>query len=167
MKTLLVNDFEFVLILHNIRSLFNVGSIFRTADALAVKKIYLTGITPSPIDIFGRLRKDFNKVALNSLSNILWESKIRISDVFKILRKEKFKIFAVEQAKNSIYYYEYKIKKEKKIALVLGNEVKGLNKKILEKVDKILEIPMLGLKESLNVSISFSVVGYYFRFNKF
>lgn len=164
MKILLANNLEIILILHNIRSIYNVGSIFRTADALKISKIYLTGITPSPIDSFNNLRKDFQKTALGAEKNINWIKKIQIIPLLKKLKQEKYKIFAIEQAENSIYYYQLKIKKRVKIVLILGNEVNGLDKRILKQVDEILEIPMLGLKESLNVSIAFAIVGYHLRF---
>ncbi len=164
MKTLSVKNNTIILILHNLRSVYNVGSIFRTADALKVFKIYLTGITPSPFDMFNNLRKDFQKTALGAEKNISWQKVFKINKLLTDLKKEGYKIFAIEQSKNAVYFFKVKLKKNEKIVLILGNEVKGLDKRILKKVDKILEIPMLGKKESLNVAIAFAVIGYYLRF---
>ncbi len=151
---------EMVVILHNIRSLYNVGSIFRTSDAAGVKKIFLSGYTPSPIDQFGHFRKKLIKVSLGAEKFVPWEKVKNTARLIDQLKKENYKIFALEQSKFSLPYYRLKIKKKSflKIALILGNEVKGLPKNILKKSDKILEIPMLGQKESLNVSVAFGIV---------
>ncbi|HXF44468.1 MAG TPA: TrmH family RNA methyltransferase [Candidatus Paceibacterota bacterium] len=153
---------EIAVVLHNIRSIHNVGSIFRTADASGVKKIYLCGITPSPLDRFGKWRRDFTKVSLGAEKYLKWEKRRATSKLLNELKKEGFKILAVEQSPKSIPYYnltpaDYKIKK---IALVLGNEVKGLPPVVLAAADKILEIPMRGRKESLNVAVAFGIIVY-------
>lgn len=147
-----------VVILDNIRSVFNVGSIFRTSDALGIDKIYLCGTTPAPVDRFGRARADLAKVALGAENDIAWEYCETTKDAIKKLKKEGFKIVAVEQDKKSINYKKFK--PTKKIALLMGTEVTGLDKKTLALCDTILEIPMVGNKESLNVSVSFGIVGY-------
>ncbi len=146
------------MILHNIRSVHNVGSIFRTADAAGVKKIYLGGITPAPLDRFGKWRKDFVKVSLGAERAVEWEKANSASRVLEKLKERGFKVFAVEQAKKSMPYYKFKNLKFKKIALILGNETKGLPLSILKKADKVLEIPMRGKKESLNVAVAFGIV---------
>jgi tRNA G18 (ribose-2'-O)-methylase SpoU len=147
-----------VVILDNIRSVFNVGSIFRTSDALGVNKIYLCGTTPTPVDRFGRARADLAKVALGAEKDIAWEYCSTTKDAIKKLKNEGFEIVAVEQDKKSIDYKKFK--PTKKTALIMGTEVTGLDKKTLALCDKILEIPMVGNKESLNVSVSFGIVGY-------
>ena len=152
---------EFYVICDNIRSLENIGSIFRTSDALGVSKIYLCGITPAPLDRFGRPVPQLAKVALGAEKNIPWEtarSPRAVSNLLEKLKEENYKILAVEQSQNSIPYHKFQIKGYKsKIALIMGNEVKGLPKSILNKADKTLEIPMRGKKESLNVSVAFGV----------
>lgn len=140
------------LILLNIRSVLNVGSIFRTADAAGVSKIFLVGYTPSPKDRFGIDRKDLAKVALGAEKNVKWESFVNISSLINKLKKENFQIIALEQDKKSVDYK--KIKTKEKIAIILGNEVDGIPKNILKKCDLVGEIPMRGKKESLNVSVS-------------
>lgn len=143
------------LILHNIRSTHNVGSIFRTADACGISKIFLTGYTPTPLDNFGREVKTISKTALGAEKNIEWEYFPQPSYVIKKLKKEGVEIVAVEQDKRSVDYKKIKIKKS--IAFVLGNEVRGLSKQLLAQCDHIAEIPMCGGKESLNVSVTAGV----------
>ena len=167
-----------VVILHNIRSIHNVGSIFRTADAAGCKRIYLCGITPTPTDRFGKIRPQFAKVSLGAEKSVKWE---KVRNTVPLIKKLKnlptgggYKIFAVEQSKNSIPYF--KLPKSyilhSKFCLVLGSEVRGLPPSVLKRADKILEIPMRGAmvrqahhprrvgrgKESLNVSVAFGIV---------
>lgn len=148
-----------VVILHNIRSLYNVGSIFRTADAAGVEKIYLCGITSEPVDRFGKIRPQLAKVALGAEKTVPWEKCGSAARLIDKLKSHGCKIFAIEQAKNSVLYYRITSRQAQgKIALVLGNEIKGLSRAILRKADKILEIPMRGRKESLNVAVAFGIV---------
>jgi 23S rRNA (guanosine2251-2'-O)-methyltransferase len=154
----IVNNMKKVIVLDNIRSVYNVGSIFRTADALLIDKIFLCGTTPTPTDRFGRVRKDLAKVALGAEKNIAWQYFKNTTDVLKKLKKEKFQIIAIEQAKSSVDYK--KVKTKNNVAIVVGNEVEGINKKILSLCDIIAEIPMSGKKESLNVSVAFGVVAF-------
>ncbi len=148
-----------IAILHNIRSLHNVGSIFRTADAAGVEKIYLCGITPTPADRFGKIRPQFAKVSLGVEKYVKWEKVGQVASLVKKLKMVGYKIFAVEQSRKSTPYYKLKVISHKsKVALVLGNEIKGLPPSILKKADKILEIPMRGKKESLNVGVAFGIV---------
>ena len=174
-----------IAILHNIRSVYNVGSIFRTADAVGVEKIYLTGITPTPLDEVGQPRELFSKTALGAEKFISWESFARISPVIKKLKFEGYQIFALEQSPEAISIDKFchsrpdreSISRNKKwipacagmtsfnkAALVLGNEIRGLPKSVLAQCDKILEIPMFGKKESLNVAVAFGIAAYYLRF---
>ena len=152
---------EIVVVLHNIRSLHNVGSAFRTADAAGVSKIYLCGITPAPIDRFGRPIPQLTKVALGAEKSVPWEavrSPRAVSNLLERLKGDGYKILAVEQSKNSIPYNKLRVNSSKsKVAISMGNEVKGLPKGILNRADKVLEIPMRGEKESLNVSVAFGI----------
>lgn len=158
---------EIVAVLHNIRSVHNVGSIFRTADAAGVKEIYLCGITPTPLDRFGRLRKDFAKVSLGAEKSVEWERANSTNRVLERLKKEGYKILAVEQSEKSISYHNFRLRtsQTRRLAIVLGNEVKGLPQSVLKKADKILEIPMRGRKESLNVAVAFGIVIYGLLYN--
>ena len=151
-----------ILILHNIRSMHNVGSIFRTADAAGIEKIYLCGITPSPLDEFKKYRPQISKVALGAEKNVLWEKCGATWRLLDSLKKEGYTIFAIEQSKRSIPYYKVRLAKSEKAkcALVLGHEINGLSDAILKRTDRILEIPMHGKKKSLNVSVAFGVVVY-------
>ncbi len=144
-----------IVVLHNIRSAHNVGSIFRTADAAGVSKIYICGITPTPLDRFGKVRPEIAKVALGAEKTVLWEKAARATAVLKKLEGEGYKIFALEQGKSSVPYD--KVRPAGKTTLVLGNEVNGLPPSILKTADEIVEIPMCGKKESLNVSVAFGI----------
>jgi tRNA G18 (ribose-2'-O)-methylase SpoU len=156
---------ELVVIAHDIRSVHNVGSIFRTADAAGIKKIYLCGITPSPLDRLKEVRKDFAKVALGAEGYIAWEGAKTTMSVIKRLKKEGYEIVALEQAKRSIPYYAAQVNDGSRIAIVLGNEVKGLPPSIVRAADRVLEIPMMGKKESLNVAVAFGIVAFGLRFS--
>lgn len=146
---------EVVLILDNIRSVLNVGSIFRTADAFGVSKIYLCGITPSPIDRFGRKRNDLHKTALGAEETIDWKYSETTLEAVEKLKKENFKIISLEQNSNSIDYKNSKL--SEKTAIVLGSETEGVSKNILKISDEVAEIKMLGKKESLNVGVSVGI----------
>ena len=157
-----------VVLLHNIRSAHNVGSIFRTADAVGIEKIYCCGITPAPLDRFGRFRKDFAKVALGAEKIVPWESCASTALLLGLLKRSGYTIFAVEQASGSISVLRFGLEtfwrpNLELIALVFGDEVKGLSSPILKLADRILEIPMFGKKESLNVSVAFGIVAYRLR----
>ncbi len=128
---------------------------------MGVKKIYLTGYTPEPHDFFGKLRKDFQKTALGAEKYINWEKTKNIFDLIKRLRREKIQVVALEQSKNSINLKQFRPKKS--IALVLGNEVKGISKSVLRQFNKIIQIPMRGHKESLNVSVAAGIALYSIR----
>jgi len=151
---------EIAVILHDIRSLHNVGSIFRTADAAGISKLYLCGITPAPVDRFGRIRPQLAKVSLGAEKTVPWESVSSSGEtkLIKKLKKDGYKILAVEQSKKSIPYHRLKVNGLRlKVAVIMGNEVRGLPRNILKISDKILEIPMRGHKESLNVSVAFGI----------
>ncbi len=146
------------LILENIRSAENVGAIFRTADAVGVSKIYLIGITPSPIDRFGRARKDIAKSALGAELSVPWEARTKAGPLVRELKKKKFLIVALEQSKKSVDYK--KVKPKGNFVLIMGNEVDGVKPTTLSLCDKVVEIPMKGIKESLNVSVATGVALY-------
>ena len=141
-----------ILILDNIRSVENVGAIFRTADAAGIDKIYLVGYTSAPLDRFGRKRGDLAKSALGAEEFVKWEQKKTIQPLITKLKKEGYLIIALEQDKKSIDYK--KVKLQNKNAFIMGTEVTGVSKEVLKKSDIIAEIPMLGKKESLNVSVA-------------
>jgi len=140
------------LILHNLRSAHNVGSIFRTADAVGVGKIYLTGYTPAPRDRFGRPNKEIAKTALGAEQYVAWEKLSSLGKLLERLMASSFQLIALEQAKNSVDYRQVKLTGS--VAVIVGNEVRGLSKQVLARCDTIAEIPMRGKKESLNVAIA-------------
>jgi len=163
-----VSNKKIFLILHNIRSLYNVGAIFRTAEGLGVKKIYLTGYTPEPYDIFGKLRKDFAKTALGAEKYVEWKKQKNIFNLIKRLKKEKIQIIALEQSKKSLNLKKFSLgsrTSKSSIALILGNEVRGISKSVLKKSDVVVEIPMRGKKESLNVSVAAGIALWEFSKN--
>lgn len=141
------------ILLHDLRSVHNVGSIFRTADAAGVSKIYLSGTTPTPLDRFQNKRKDFIKVSLGAEDTVPWE----YVDLDDFLKKYKGQLVAVEQDKKSINFKKFKKEKDE-ICFIFGNEVSGIPKEVLEKAHEIIEIPMAGDKESLNVSVTAGIV---------
>ncbi|MCX6718486.1 MAG: RNA methyltransferase [Candidatus Staskawiczbacteria bacterium] len=143
---------EFYVICDNIRSLENVGSIFRTADALGVSKIFLCGITGKPP------HHKISKTALGAEEAIPFEYCKQAGRLIDRLKRDKISIISLEQDKKAISYEKFRPKFP--LALILGNEVKGISKKILQKSDKIIFLPMQGKKESLNVAVSFGVAGY-------
>lgn len=144
---------EFYVICHNVRSRENVGSIFRTADAFGVAKIFLTGYTPAPP------HHKISKAALGAENWVPWEKFFSASRLIKKLKKEGFFVAGLEQHRRSLKIENFK-KMKKPLALVLGNEVNGLPADVLKQCDVILEIPMAGKKESLNVAVAFGVAAY-------
>lgn len=146
---------DFYVICHNMRSRENVGSVFRTADAFGVAKIYLTGYTPSPP------HPKIAKTALGAETWLAWEKRASISGAVAELKREKFRIVALEQAKASIPITKFKPRFP--IVLILGNEVKGISAAILKRADTIIEIPLSGIKESLNVAVAFGIAAYHIR----
>lgn len=149
---------ECVLILDNLRSVENTASIFRTSDCFGVSKIFLIGTTPAPVDRFGRKREDFAKVALGAESTMEWEYLKEIKPLLKNLKEEGYQIVALEQDSRSEPLSGFK--PSDRFALVAGSEVLGVSKEVLNTADNILEIPMMGVKESLNVSVAVGVTLY-------
>lgn len=142
--------------LHNIRSAFNVGSVFRTADAAGVSKLFLSGYTPQPVDRFGRARPDIAKVALGAEKYLPWEYEKHAYAVITKARKEGWHIVGVEQDKRAIDYR--KLQLEDPTLFVLGNEVRGISPALRKHCDELIEIPMRGKKESLNVAVAAGIV---------
>ncbi len=140
------------LILHNIRSVHNVASIFRTADAAGVAHVYLTGYTPAPVDRFGRIRRDFAKVSLGAEHYVPWEKRKNIRTLIRELKRKGVSVIALEQDADAVGYAQ--VKMNGSTALILGNETNGISTAILKQCDVIAEIPMRGKKESLNVSVA-------------
>jgi 23S rRNA (guanosine2251-2'-O)-methyltransferase len=149
-----------IAVLDNLRSVHNVGSIFRTANAAGIEKLILCGTTPTPLDAKGNKRKDFAKVALGAEDTVMWEYEEDTVKTLKKLRQEDCYVIAFEQDDASIDYKEVDITKKENIAFVIGPEVTGITKEVLGLCDVIAEIPMLGTKESLNVTIAFGIGVY-------
>jgi len=156
-----------IVVLHNIRSLYNVGSIFRTADAAGCEKIYLCGITPAPLDRFGEPRQQLTKVSLGAEKFVTWEKAGSTTRLIDRLKKEGYQILALEINRRAIPYYQLRLPAAelKKTALMLVSETKGLSRAVLERADKILEIPLHGRKESLNVAVAFGIVTFHLVVN--
>ena len=149
---------QIYLLLHDIRSTHNVGAILRTADAAGISKVYFSGFTPAPIDRFGRARQDIAKASLGAEKTVPWEVVADPIELIEKLKKENVKIIALEQDERSIDYT--KISKPEKVLLILGREVEGVSKEILALADEVVEIPMRGEKESLNVSVAAGILLY-------
>jgi tRNA G18 (ribose-2'-O)-methylase SpoU len=157
------NKKQVFLLLHNIRSVHNVGSIFRTADAAGVSKIFLTGYTPTPLDRFGRPVKELSKVALGGELSVTWEqvkSPMTVINKLKSLdntrdMKSGLQVIGIEQDERSVDYK--KVKPKGDVLFIVGSEVEGMSKALLNKCDIIAEIPMRGTKESLNVGVSVGI----------
>lgn len=149
---------DIVLILQNIRSLHNVGSLFRSADVFCVSKIYLCGYTGAPP------RSEISKVALGADTWVPWESAKRTHAVIEKLRKEGYEIVALETGKGSVPLPEQSF--SHRVAVIVGNEVQGITKPILQRADKIVQIPQYGRKESLNVSVAGGIALYAVRHAK-
>lgn len=141
-----------IVILDNIRSLNNIGSVFRTSDAFLIEKIYLCGITAKPP------HKDIHKTALGATDSVEWEYVENTLDLVEKLKVEKLKVVAIEQVENSIKLQDFTVERDKKYAIVFGNEVKGVQQKVVSASDYCIEIPQFGTKHSLNISVSVGVV---------
>lgn len=154
-----------IVVLHDIRSAHNVGSVFRTADAAGCTSLYLCGIAPTPLDRYGRAQLDIAKVALGAEEWLPWEYAQRCPRLLDRLKKQGHTIITLEQSKQSVPYTAIRISKKQweKTVLVIGNEVQGLSRAILNRADHIIEIPMYGRKESLNVAVAFGIVAFALR----
>lgn len=164
-----------IVMLHNIRSTHNVGSIFRTSDAAGVSRVILTGYTPTPTDRFGRPQKDIEKTALGAQCSVPWEYYKTPFPMLRALKAEGYTIVGIEQDMRSEDYRAYRA--SDKTILVFGNEVRGLSRPLRDQCDVLLEIPMRGAllrdvrhphhtrhgKESLNVSVAAGIVLFSLR----
>lgn len=144
------------ILLHNIRSAHNVGSIFRTSDAIGVSHVYLSGYSPLPLDKFGRPMKEIAKTALGGEKTVPWEGVKNQTRLVNKLKSEGFQIIAIEQDARAIDYKTFHSEREKVLVLV-GNEVLGLSPAMKKHADVIVDIPMRGKKESLNVAVAYGV----------
>ncbi|MCV2486328.1 RNA methyltransferase [Flavobacterium sp. SH_e] len=141
-----------ILVLDDIRSLHNIGSVFRTADAFLIEKIILCGITATPPN------KEIHKTALGATETVAWEHHENVLEVIENLKKENVLTMAIEQVESSVFLQDFKIEKDKKYALVFGNEVFGVSQEAVAMCDGCIEIPQLGTKHSLNISVSAGIV---------
>jgi tRNA G18 (ribose-2'-O)-methylase SpoU len=148
-------------ILHNIRSAHNVGSIFRTSDGAGVAKIYITGYTPAPIDRFGRENSEIAKTSLGATHTVPYEVVEDITSVIHGLKEAGVQIISVEQTDRAIPYT--KLGESGEAAFIFGNEITGVEKEVLEASDFHIQIPMSGAKESLNVSVCAGVILFHYR----
>lgn len=141
-----------VIVLDNIRSLNNVGSAFRTADAFLLEAIYLCGVTGTPPN------PEIHKTALGATESVIWKKYTSTLDCIKELKNNGYTICSAEQTENSIQLQQFQLSKNEKYALVFGNEVYGVEQEIINASDKIIEIPQYGSKHSLNVAVSIGIV---------
>ena len=141
-----------ILVLDDIRSLHNIGSVFRTADAFLIEKIYLCGITATPPN------KEIHKTALGATETVAWEHQENVLEVIEKLKKENVLTLAIEQVESAIFLQNFEVKKGEKYALVFGNEVYGVSQEAVAACDGCIEIPQLGTKHSLNISVSAGIV---------
>ncbi len=153
-----VNEFKeanktpIIVVLDNIRSLNNVGSVFRTSDAFLIEKIYLCGITATPPN------KEIHKTALGATDSVAWEHVENTLELVEKLKVEGVKVLSIEQAENSTMLNDFTVEKDQKYAVVFGNEVKGVQQEVVSVSNHCIEIPQLGTKHSLNISVSCGVV---------
>ncbi len=148
-------------ILHNIRSAHNVGSIFRTADGAGVSKIFLTGYTPTPIDRFGRENSEIKKTSLGASKIVPYNAESDVTKVLSEMKRHGVQIVAVEQTVNAISYQGYKV--EGDTVFIFGNEVTGIEEDVLAQADTHIQVPMSGIKESLNVSVCAGIILFAFK----
>jgi tRNA G18 (ribose-2'-O)-methylase SpoU len=141
-----------IVVLDNIRSLNNIGSVFRTSDAFLIEKIYLCGITATPPN------KDIHKTALGATESVEWEYVEDTLELVEKLKVESVKVLAIEQTENSTKLHTFFPEKNQKYAIVMGNEVKGVQQEVVNAADVCIEIPQLGTKHSLNISVTTGVV---------
>ncbi len=152
------NKTPLIVVLDNIRSMHNVGSVFRSADAFLIEAIYLCGYTPQPP------HRDINKTALGATETVAWKYFATTEDALKELNNNGYKVYALEQAEGSVSLEQF-IRKDEKTAVVLGNEVEGVADEVLALCDGCIEIPQLGSKHSLNVSVAAGIVLWKLTFN--
>ncbi len=150
---------EKYIILHDVRSAYNVGAIFRTADGAGVAEVFLSGYTPTPTDRFGRTQAEIEKTSLGASATIAWEAVSSLPQLIEDLKKRGVTVVAVEQSDASVSLRDFK--EPEQVAYIMGNETEGIAPEILELADVVIDIPMLGEKESLNVSVAAGIVLYH------
>ncbi len=141
-----------IIVLDNIRSLNNIGSIFRTADSFRIEKIYLCGITATPP------HREIHKTALGATDSVDWKYFNNTLDSIKVLKQQNYKIVAIEQVDKSISLVNFTTESKQNLALIFGNEIKGISEDILDYIDTCVEIPQFGTKHSFNVSVSAGII---------
>ncbi|CAN5159245.1 RNA methyltransferase [soil metagenome] len=141
-----------IVVLDNVRSLNNIGSIFRTCDAFLIEKVYLCGITATPP------HKDIHKTALGATESVAWEYVENTLEVVKSLQQKSIKVFAIEQAEGSMMLQDFQYVQNENCAVIFGNEVKGVHQDVVTACDGVIEIPQLGSKHSLNIAVSAGIV---------
>lgn len=141
-----------VIILDNVRSMHNVGSVFRTADAFRIEKIYLCGITGKPP------HREINKTALGATESVDWEHVVNTMDVIDQLKMDNYQIISIEQADKSLNLHDFEVSPNQKYAVVFGNEVYGVEENVVRNSDTVIEIPQFGTKHSLNISVCVGIV---------
>lgn len=151
-----VEKIPLVVVLDNIRSMHNVGATFRTADAFLIQKIILCGITPQPP------HREIHKAALGATESVDWSYENDINTTINDLKSQGFAVVGIEQTTNSTMITDFKIENTKKYAVILGNEVEGISDEALQNIDSFIEIPQLGTKHSLNVSVCGGIVMWEF-----
>ncbi len=151
-----------IVVLDNIRSHLNVGSVFRTADAFLIEAIYLCGITGQPP------HRDIHKTALGATDTVSWKHFETTAEAVATLKTAGYKVIALEQAENATMLNDFKPTREEKYAIIFGNEVDGVEQEIVSQADLVIEIPQFGMKHSLNIAVSAGVViwDFFFKLNK-
>lgn len=156
-----VNEFKsadktpVIIVLDNIRSFNNVGSVFRTSDAFRFEKIFLCGITPQPP------HRDIHKTALGATETVDWAYALDTLELVQALRSEGIKCFAIEQTTDSISLEQFNPEKNQRYAIIMGNEVDGVRQEVIDVCDGVIEIPQIGTKHSLNISVCAGIISWY------
>lgn len=151
-----IDKIPVVVILDNVRSMHNIGSVFRTADAFLIQKVYLCGITATPP------HKEIRKTALGATESVEWEHVKDIQDLVSNLKSQGYSILSIEQAEGSVNLSDFEIQSDQKYALIFGNEVEGVQQEVINQSDYCLEIPQSGTKHSLNISVCAGIVMWEF-----
>lgn len=147
-----IEKLPIVVILDNIRSLNNIGSVFRTADAFAIEAVYLCGITAKPP------HREINKTALGATESVNWKYFENTLDAVQELKSKEYSIYSIEQTENSVFLDKFQPQQNEKIAIIMGHEVKGVDQEVINNSTAVIEIPQKGTKHSLNISVSTGVV---------
>ena len=147
-----VDKIPFIIVLDNVRSLHNIGSVFRTADAFRLEGIYLCGITATPP------HREIHKTALGATESVSWEYRQKTIEAILELKEKDYLIYSVEQAEGAILLDQVQLSGKRKYALVLGHEIRGVDQEVVDLSDQCIEIPQYGTKHSLNISVAAGIV---------